>query len=402
MEDVKPYFEKEERFQEIQRQREVAGGLRDILARLNSDLPLPQVLDYIAILARKLLATDAVAIYKVDSEAGVLRIQAAQGLDAEYVANMFVAIGYGVVGQAVVRREPVAVSDLLSTMPPMNQGVLDPNRRRLVERLTRHYRALLGVPLIVKGETYGGFALYYEARREFTEDDIELATMFATETALAIENAHLRAQVEQAAVISERTRLTRDLHDSVTQLLYSLMLLAEAGHQKVRRGEMQPIEGLLTEIGEIALQALKEMRLLVHERRPLMVESEGLVNALNQRFDAVERRVGIKVDLQSENWGQVPVLIEEELYYIVRETLNNALKHANATSVMVRLRREKRRVELEVSNNGHSFDPALASSSGGLGLISMRERTEVLGGQLTIRSAAGQGTTVHVRIPLPA
>jgi len=400
LENARLYREEGERLREAQRRREVAEGLRDILASLNSDRPLAQVLDYIATLARKLLGTDAVAIYRLDAEAGVLRIQAAHGLDADYVADMFVKVGYGAVGQAVVTGEPVAISDLSAGDPDEINSALDARRLALLKRLGTRYRGLLGVPLSVNGEIYGGIALYYQEPREFAADEIQLAMMFSAQTALAIENARLRAQAEQAAATAERTRLARDLHDSVTQLLYSLALLAEAGREKAQRGEIKRVQEHLTEIGETTQQALREMRLLVHELRPPVLEREGLVGALNQRLDAVERRAGIEALLLAESWGQVPAPVEEELYYIARETLNNALKHAAESSVTVQLLRQDGRVELAISNDGRSFDPALAREGGGLGLTSMLERTEKLGGQLSISSSPEEGTKVIVQVPL--
>jgi PAS domain S-box-containing protein len=401
LQNARLYREEAERLDEAHRRRAVAEGLSDILASLNSDLPLPQVLDYIATLARTLLATDAVAIYRLDAEDDVLRIQAAQGLEAAYVADMFVKVGYGAVGQAVVTREPVAIADLSAGQPTEANSALDAPRLALLEQLSSRYGALLGVPLIVKGEVYGGIVLYYAAPRRFTDDEIQLATMFAAQTALAIENARLRAAAEQAAATAERTRLARDLHDSVTQLLYSLALLAEAGRETAGRGEVKRTREHFAEIGTTAQQALREMRLLVHELRPPVLERVGLVAALNQRLDAVERRAGIGARLLAEDWAAVPAPVEEELYYIARETLNNALKHAAATSVTVQLRRTDGRLELEISNNGRSFDPVAAREGGGLGLTSMLERTEKLGGQLAVSSAPGHGTKVTVAVPLP-
>ncbi len=401
LENARLYRQEADRLAEAQRRREVAEGLLDILASLNSDRPLTQLLNYIATLAHKLLHTDAVAIYRLDAEANVLRIQAAQGLDASYVENMFVGVGYGAVGQAVVTREPVAIPELRTEEADEANSALDAQRLALLKQLGTRYRALLGVPLIVKGDVYGGIALYYKAPRQFTTDEIQLATMFSAQTALAIENARLRAQAEQAAAAAERTRLARDLHDSVTQLLYSLALLAEAGREKAERGEVKRLKEHLVEIGETAQQALKEMRLLVHELRPPVLEREGLVGALNQRLDAVERRAGIEANLLLDHWSQAPAPIEEELYHIARETLNNALKHAAATSVIVQLRRRDGRAEMEISNDGRTFDPVLARESGGLGLTSMLERTEKLGGQLTISSEPGKGTLVTVDVPAP-
>jgi PAS domain S-box-containing protein len=401
LENARLYREESIRLQEAQRRREVAEGLSDILASLNTARPLAEVLDYIATLAHRLLRADAVAIYRLEPGADVLRIQAAQGLDPEYVENMFVGVGYGAVGQAVVKREPVAIPELLGAEPDELNPPLDGTRLALLKRLAERYRALLGVPLIIQGEVYGGIALYYEAPRKFTTDEIQLASMFGAQTALAIENARLRAQAEQAAATAERTRLARDLHDSVTQLLYSLALQAEAGRGKAERGEVRRVQEHLIEIAETAQQALKEMRLLVHELRPLVLDRDGLIGALNQRLDAVERRAGIEAYLVTENWTGVPAPIEEELYHVARETLNNSLKHAAATSVTVQLRRAGGHAEMKISNNGRSFDPVLAREGGGLGLTSMLERTDKLGGQLTISSTPGLGTIVTVEVPVP-
>jgi signal transduction histidine kinase len=313
---------------------------------------------------------------------------------------MYVKVGYGAVGRAVVTREPVAIPELPTDEADEINSALDAPRLDLLRRMAARYRALLGVPLIVREQVYGGIALYYQTPRQFTSGEIQLATMFGVQTALAIENARLRADAEQAAATAERSRLSRDLHDSVTQLLYSLSLLAEAGREKAARGELNRVREHLTEIGETAQQALREMRLLVHELRPPVLEREGLVVALNRRLDAVERRVGIEAHLLADNWAEVPAPAEEELYYIARETLNNALKHAAATSVTVQLRRVDGRAELEISNNGRSFDPVQAREGGGLGLTSMLERTEKLGGQLSITSTPDQGTRVTVLVPV--
>jgi signal transduction histidine kinase len=209
----------------------------------------------------------------------------------------------------------------------------------------------------------------------------------------------LYQQAEQLAVMEERSRLARELHDSVTQSLYSLTLFAEVGRRAAEAGEPERVIDYLNRLGQVTQQALKEMRLLLYELRASTLEAEGLVGALQQRLDAVEKRAGIEGRLVIEEMVELPALVEEGLYRIAQEALNNALKHAAATLVTVRISANGERAELEVVDNGISFDPTNISNTGGMGLTNMRERAEQLGGTLTIYSKPGQGTRVKVNVP---
>jgi signal transduction histidine kinase len=206
------------------------------------------------------------------------------------------------------------------------------------------------------------------------------------------------ARAEELAVLQERNRLARELHDSVTQSLYSLTLLAEAGQRMIRAEDLQQIAGNQTRLGQIAQQALQEMRLLVYELRPLALKSEGLVGALEQRLETVERRAGIQARVLVEGEVDLAPGLEEELYGIAQEALNNALKHARASKIVLSVRMVDKSVILEVADDGQGFDQAEVQVKGGLGLISMQERAEKIGGQLDIDSAPGEGTRVSVKV----
>jgi signal transduction histidine kinase len=206
------------------------------------------------------------------------------------------------------------------------------------------------------------------------------------------------ARAEELAVLQERNRLARELHDSVTQSLYSLTLLAEAGQRMIRAEDLQQIAGNQTRLGQIAQQALQEMRLLVYELRPLALKSEGLVGALEQRLETVERRAGIQARVLVEGEVDLAPGLEEELYGIAQEALNNALKHARASKIVLSVRMVDKSVILEVADDGQGFDLAEVQVKGGLGLISMQERAEKIGGQLDIDSAPGEGTRVSVKV----
>ena len=214
----------------------------------------------------------------------------------------------------------------------------------------------------------------------------------------------LRQSELEKAITAERSRLARDLHDSVTQSLHSSTLLAEAGQRLAGSGDIERARGYLIRLGEISQQALREMRLLVYELRPLALKEFGLVGALQQRLDAVERRSGLEAQLSIEEELELPERIEEELFRIAMEALNNALKHANPTRVTVSFRKEENRempcIELSIMDDGKGFDPNVKDDEGGLGLISMKERIEKLGGELTILSTPGEGTQVKACVNL--
>ncbi len=233
------------------------------------------------------------------------------------------------------------------------------------------------------------------ARRESHKRQAELQQ--EVDQRLQVEEA-LRISEMERAVTEERSRLARELHDSVAQSLYSLTLFTEAARQMAEDAGSGGIERQIGQIGRIGLQALKEMRLLVYELRPPELKEEGLVRALRKRLEAVEGRAGVeaRVVVDADELGRLPRSVELELYRIAQEALNNALKHAAATSVVVYLRKGDGRVELEVVDDGLGFQPEAVRERGGMGLESIRQRAEGLGGTATIRSAPGEGTSVKV------
>jgi len=214
--------------------------------------------------------------------------------------------------------------------------------------------------------------------------------------------AELAQRAAADAVVEERNRLARELHDSVTQSLHGSTLMAEAGQRLAAAGDLERAKGYLARLGEISQQALKEMRLLVYELRPLALAEINLTEALQQRLDAVERRAGVEVQLLADDDIDLPDAIEEALYRIAQEALNNALQHGSPTLVEVAIHvtgsPPEQHVTLEVSDNGIGFDMDTIGDHGGIGLSSMKERTENLGGNLIVHSSPGEGTQVVATI----
>jgi signal transduction histidine kinase len=206
----------------------------------------------------------------------------------------------------------------------------------------------------------------------------------------------LVAAAQDKAVLEERQRLARDLHDSVTQSLYSITLHATAAQRLLIAGDIASTASNLRELQDRAQEALDEMRLLIFELRPPVLEQVGLVAALQSRLNAVEGRANLKTALLVDGLGSLPSFAEEALYRISQEALNNALRHAHAHHITVRLRQVTSSVMLEIVDDGVGFDVATAQEAGGQGLRGIAERVTQLGGRLIVRSAPGTGTELRV------
>lgn len=258
-------------------------------------------------------------------------------------------------------------------------------------------RSYLALPLRVKGRVVGALGLDHQRPDSYGPKQVELASAFANQVATAIENAQLFAGSRKLAVVEERNRLARELHDSVTQLLYSLTLFAEAARRAVAAGDQRLADEHLSRLRETARQSLKEMRLLVYQLRTSPLEGHGLSEALEARLDAVEKRAGVAAELSVEGVARLNAQAQDELYWIAQEALNNALKHSGADQVSLRLIVAEGGAEFVVKDNGGGFDPH-ATRPGGMGLGGMAERVGRLGGSLEIDSAPGSGTRLIVRL----
>lgn len=387
---------------EIARRQQVADSLRDMVLILNSERPLREILDYIVEVALRLLRTKSGAIFVLQPDKQTLIAEITRGLPASWPPNLKLPLDRSFLVHALVKKQAYIAANLGVALVDQNIGI-DERQRALI---AAHYQTLLAIPLVRQytdgrlDEIYGGIALYFPEQRHFAAEELELAVAFGAQAALAIENAGLRQRAQLTAVMEERSRLARELHDSVTQQLYSLTLLAEGWRRLAKADKLINVDETLLELGQLGQQALKEMRLLVYELRPPSLEKEGLLGALHQRLAAVEKRAGVTAQLIATEVIELPPPIEFALYGIAQEALNNTLKHATATTVSLCLRCTEDAVILEIVDNGSGFDPAQLPSSGGLGLVSMHERAIQMGGALTIHSVPGAGTTVQVTIPV--
>jgi PAS domain S-box-containing protein len=392
--------EEQERRQEADRRRRIAESLAGVLVALNSDRSLDQVLDHIAAQAKQLLDNQAVAIYRLNGEAGTPDLQATQGLDVDGMAIASEPLGIGALRQAVTSRQAVAVPDLaVELAQPLSGAELQVPDSPGVEP----FRSLLALPIVVQDQVYGGLLLYYAHPRSFSDEEMELAAVFGDQVALAVGNARLKEQVQQTAVAAERSRLGRDLHDSVTQALFSACLVAEVLPNVWRRDPEQAWQGI-EELRQLTRGALAEMRTLLLELRPAALVQTGLDDLLRQLAETVNSRAQSSCHLNIEPSPVLPPEVHVTFYRVAQEALRNVAKHARAGQVTVSLQvsppvdRQRAgawqgRIVLCIKDDGEGFDWGEVGPDQ-LGLDIMRERATMVGGSLTIQSQPGQGTEV--------
>ncbi|MGW4205359.1 histidine kinase [Streptomyces sp. NPDC004726] len=270
------------------------------------------------------------------------------------------------------------------------------------QRQSWHTIAVL--PLIVRDTIVGVFNGFYLKGTHPSESDLAFLSAIADQAAVAVDNARLLVQVEAKAALDERHRLARDLHDSVSQALFSMTLRSRAVQMLAEQAAppMPEVTAGLGELRDLVQGALAEMRALIFQLRPEALHEEGLVSAVRRSAAAIEARHYLPVVVDSPQLP-LPLLPEQEtdLYRMVSEAMINAVKHAEAGQLDVRIRCEGtdgRDLLIEVHDDGRGFDPDIPYP-GHLGLVSMSERITRLGGTFTVDSAPGGPTTVRAGIP---
>jgi signal transduction histidine kinase len=381
-----------------QRGREMAA-LVDAARDLASTLELPALLDVMLDHMRRLVDHAGTSIWELDGEElGFLGFRGPKAFDQNVARTVrFQVAEMEPHWSRLAHGEPIRMGDIRdgSDVARMFWRVVGGSAMRpSLDVIT----SLMWVPLVVRGRPIGLLSLTSSERDAFGDRDAELALAIARQAAVAIENARLHERARQAAVLEERERLARELHDSVTQSLYAVSLHAEAATRALADGAVEPAASNLSDIGETVQEALGEMRLLLFELRPPLLEEHGLVGALQTRLRAVESRAGLSAEIEGEDDLRLRPETERELYRVAQEALNNVLKHAHAGHVTVRLDTRDGRAALEVADDGVGFEPALRGGDG-FGLPGMRERVERLGGSLRVESAPGAGTRVRAEVP---
>jgi signal transduction histidine kinase len=233
----------------------------------------------------------------------------------------------------------------------------------------------------------------------FTEEDEELLGILAQHAAIALTNARLYERSRELTIAEERSRLAHELHDAVSQKLFSLRLTAQAAAALVDR-DPERAKGELQQVTALAAEAADELRAAVVELRSAALEDDGLVATLRTQIQVLDRAHTARVTFTSHGVRALPSAQEEALLRVAQEALHNALRHSGADHVDVTLDRIGGGAVLRVTDDGCGFDPRTVRRSGRhLGLVSMRDRASGVGGSLTVESLPGKGTTIEMEVP---
>ncbi|HEV2461393.1 MAG TPA: PAS domain S-box protein, partial [Ktedonobacterales bacterium] len=423
--------------QEEERRKRIAESLRGMLAVLNSTRSPREVLQYIVGQVEELLYSAAAVIYGPDdladslasgvwgvqagAPAALLRVQAVQGLrigGRPARSHQRLPFTDPAVEQVLVSAQPVAVvDDRGGPSSGAAGGASDEADGHatipvLFGSLPAPYHAVLVVPIRVHDGVYGCLLLFFTQPARFSAEEVALAQAYADQVAQAITNARLQAHIEQEATAAERNRLARELHDTVTQEIFSASLLAEAIPRlwSLHRADA---EASLEQLHGIARGALAGLRALLFELRPTVLEQVPLADALRQLGAATSLRAGLPITVEIEGVAdhepRLPAAVKLAFYRLAQEALMNAAKHARARTISLRLRTTgedkggerggdegENQIELEVRDDGRGFDPG-AVGAGHFGLAMMRERAQAIGATVHLRSQVGQGTQLVVR-----
>ncbi|MFV0136799.1 GAF domain-containing sensor histidine kinase [Streptomyces sp. HMX87] len=233
----------------------------------------------------------------------------------------------------------------------------------------------------------------------FTEDDEELLGILAQHAAIALTNARLYERSRELTIAEERSRLAHELHDAVSQKLFSLRLTAQAAARLVDRDPSRA-KGELQQVAALAAEAADELRAAVVELRPAALDEDGLVATLRTQIQVLDRAHSARVTFTGHGVRALPAAQEEAVLRVAQEALHNALRHSAAEHVEVTLDRRGSGAVLRVTDDGSGFDPrAIRRAGRHLGLVSMRDRASGVGGRLTVESAPGKGTTIEMEVP---
>ncbi|SDC31175.1 GAF domain-containing sensor histidine kinase [Streptomyces prasinopilosus] len=233
----------------------------------------------------------------------------------------------------------------------------------------------------------------------FTQDDEDVLGILAQHAAIALTNARLYERSRELTIAEERSRLAHELHDAVSQKLFSLRLTAQAAARLVDRDPSRA-KGELQQVAALAAEAAEELRAAVVELRPAALDEDGLVATLRTQVQVLDRAHSARVTFTARGVRALPATQEEAVLRVAQEALHNALRHAEADHVDVTLERRGNGAVLRVADDGKGFDPETVRRAGRhLGLVSMRDRSNGVGGGLTVESAPGKGATIEMEVP---
>ncbi|QDQ10767.1 GAF domain-containing sensor histidine kinase [Streptomyces spectabilis] len=364
------------------------------LLAMSSQLEVRDVLKTIVASARELLSAEYAALGVPDDHGGFAQFVVDGVTDEQWKAIGPLPRQHGILAAMLQKAEPERLADVredprFEGWPSAHPDMSD----------------FLGLPIRYGDETLGALFLANKNCSKpaggcgFDEDDEELLSILAQHAAIALTNARLYERSRELTIAEERSRLAHELHDAVSQKLFSLRLTAQAATALVDRDPARA-KGELQQVAALAAEAADELRAAVVELRPAALDEDGLVATLRTHIQVLDRAHSAAVTFESTGVRALPAAQEEAMLRVAQEALHNALRHAEADRVSVALERHGTGAVLRVADDGKGFDPRATRRAGRhLGLVSMRDRAGGVGGRLTVASEPGKGTTIEMEVP---
>jgi signal transduction histidine kinase len=363
--------------------------LSDVVLALAAEREVEPVLQRLVHAARELGGARYAALGVPDGEGAFARF-ITSGMSDKLIAAMGpLPRTHGLLGAMLESPEPYRTDDVHT----------HPRFRGWWPRAHPDMRSFLGVPIVARGGIIG--ALYLTDKQgaaAFSEEDERLILLLAAHAAIAIENALLHERSRELNIVEERNRLARELHDSVTQQLFGVVLAAQSAGELLARGDGTAADEV-ERVQALARGAMEELRSVVFELRPASLEAEGLAKVLRKHVDVV-RRITTRppaIELRIAAPPALGAAAAGQVFRIAQEALQNALRHAEAERIEVRLEDGGGRLLLTVADDGRGFDASAPRRR--LGLTSMEERAAEIGGRLLLDTRPGEGTTVRLDVP---
>jgi signal transduction histidine kinase len=359
---------------------------RAVLA-VSRQMPVRQVLQVIVDSARTLAGARYAALGVPDEH----------GSFGEFVVSGLTAAQQRAIGP--LPKQHGMLAELLRGVQPerLPDITADPRYGGWLPQAHPPMAAFIGVPVLHGDEVLGIIlAANKTAGGEFTSRDEELLTLFAAHAAIALTNARLHEDSRELSAVEERARLARELHDAVSQKLFSIRAHARAASVLAERDPARAAVAM-SAVSELAAEAQAELRAVIEGLAPPALD--GLVASLRRYADLAGRAHGVCVSVTERSVPPLDPATEVALYRVAQEALHNALRHSGGRCVTVSVSGASGRIVLEVTDDGSGFDP-LPAGGGGLGLASMRQRAATAGGAVQVVSAPGQGTTVRLEAPV--
>ncbi|MGQ9627104.1 MAG: GAF domain-containing sensor histidine kinase [Anaerolineae bacterium] len=386
----------------IEKRTTALEALLEISRQLTSELDLENLLRQIINAAVEVLDGTSGSLLVWDPTDDSLVFAVTRGEESKKLENKRISTREGIAGWVFSLRQPVIVDDV------RNDGrfsaIID-------ESLGYRTTSLIGVPLIAKGERIGVIEILNKKSGEkFDELDLEILTALANQAAIAIRNARLylalREERDRIMDLEEEVhhRLARELHDGPAQTLASMIMSLDFIEKAMER-DREAVRQELNALRESVARYLQQVRTLLFEMRPIILETQGLEEALRTYVERLRQTEDLAIHLSIKGLEKrLPQKVEEMCFGVVQEAFNNIKKHAKARNVWLSVERAGERLTLEVKDDGVGFDLREVGQDyarrGSLGLLNIRERAETVGGQVSIKSRPGKGTSIKMTVPL--